>query len=144
MQVKQYYLGCLSHMSYLIADDKTKSAAVVDPQRDVEQYLRAAAAGDYRITHVFLTHFHADFLAGHIELRDKTGATIFIGRRGQTEYPVTHLKDGDRIELGDVCLEILETPGHTPEGISIVVSDRTQGNGQPYAVMTGDTLFIGD
>ena len=144
MQVKQYYLGCLSHASYLIIDDKSKSAAVVDPRRDIEQYLQDAASGGYTIKHVFLTHFHADFLAGHIELRDKTGATIYLGRRGETEYPVAHVKDGDRIEFGDVRLGILETPGHTPEGISIVVYDLAQGGERPYAVMTGDTLFIGD
>ncbi len=144
MQVQQYYLNCLSHMSYVITDEKTKTAAVVDPQRDVEQYLRDAAKGGYSIRHVFLTHFHADFLAGHIELRDTAGATIYLGRRGETEYPVTHVKDGDRIEFGDVRLEILETPGHTPEGISILAYDLAKKEDLPYAVMTGDTLFIGD
>ncbi len=144
MQVKQYYLGCLSHASYMITDDKTGTAAVVDPQRDIEQYLLDAEKGGHTIRHVFLTHFHADFLAGHIELRDKTNAAIYIGRRGEVEYPVTHVKDGDRVEFGDVRLEILETPGHTPEGISILVYDLTQSGRQPYAVMTGDTLFIGD
>jgi hydroxyacylglutathione hydrolase len=144
MQVKQYYLGCLSHTSYLISDDKTRIAAVVDPQRDIAQYLDDATKSGCTIKHVFLTHFHADFLAGHIELRDKAGATIYLGRRGEAEYPVTHVKDGDRIEFGDVRLQILETPGHTPEGISIVVYDLTKSNDQPYAVMTGDTLFIGD
>ena len=144
MQVQQYYLSCLSHMSYMITDEKTKTAAVVDPQRDVEQYLRDAEKGGYNIRHVFLTHFHADFLAGHIELRGKTGATIYLGRRGETEYPVTHAKDGDRIEFGEVRLEILETPGHTPEGISILVYDLAKSADQAHAVMTGDTLFIGD
>jgi hydroxyacylglutathione hydrolase len=144
MQVKQYNLGCLSHASYLITDNKTKTAAIVDPQRDVEQYMEDAAEGGCTIKHVFLTHFHADFLAGHIELRDKAGATIYLGRRGEAEYPVTHVKDGDRIEFGDVRLEILETPGHTPEGISILVYDLQKNGRQPYAVMTGDTLFIGD
>jgi glyoxylase-like metal-dependent hydrolase (beta-lactamase superfamily II)/rhodanese-related sulfurtransferase len=96
------------------------------------------------IRHVFLTHFHADFLAGHIELRERVGATIYLGRRGETEYPVTHVKDGDRIEFGDVRLQILETPGHTPEGISIQVFDLAKSTDYPYAVMTGDTLFIGD
>jgi len=131
-------------MSYVITDEKTKTAAVVDPQRDVAQYLEDAAKGGFTIRYVFLTHFHADFLAGHIELRDKTGAAIYLGRRGETEYPVTHAKDGDRIEFGDVRLQILETPGHTPEGISILVYDLSKNADQPYAVMTGDTLFIGD
>src|SRR5687768_1983724 len=101
MQFQQYYLSCLSHMSYTITDEKTKTAAIVDPQRDVEQYLQDLAKGGYAIRHVFLTHFHADFLAGHIELREKTGATIYLGRRAVTEYPVTHVKDGDGIEFGD-------------------------------------------
>ena len=144
VNIKQYYLGCLSHSSYLITDDKTRTAAVVDPQRDIAQYLQDAANGGYTIKYVFLTHFHADFLAGHIELRDKAGATIYLGRRGEAEYPVTHVRDGDRVEFGDVRLEILETPGHTPEGISILVFDLAQDVKQPYAVLTGDTLFIGD
>jgi glyoxylase-like metal-dependent hydrolase (beta-lactamase superfamily II)/rhodanese-related sulfurtransferase len=144
MQIQQFYLSCLSHMSYVIADERSKTAAVIDPQRDVEQYLRDAAKGGYEIRHVFLTHFHADFLAGHIELRNKTGAKIYLGRRGETEYPVTHVKDGDLIEFGDVRLQILETPGHTPEGISILVYDMPKDTDRPYAVMTGDTLFIGD
>jgi rhodanese-related sulfurtransferase/glyoxylase-like metal-dependent hydrolase (beta-lactamase superfamily II) len=144
MHIQQYYLSCLSHMSYMVTDEKTKTAAIVDPQRDVEQYLQDAASGGYRIRHVFLTHFHADFLAGHIELRDKAGAAIYLGRRGDTEYPVTHVRDGDLIEFGDVRLQILETPGHTPEGISILVYDLAKNVDQPYAVMTGDTLFIGD
>ena len=136
--------GCLSHVSYLITDEKTHTAAVVDPQRDIGQYLQDAARAGCTIRHVFLTHFHADFLAGHIELRERVGATIYLGRRGETEYPVTHVSDGDRIEFGDVRLQILETPGHTPEGISILVFDLTKSSDKPYAVMTGDTLFIGD
>jgi hydroxyacylglutathione hydrolase len=144
MQLKQYYLGCLSHASYLIADEKTKTAAVVDPQRDVEQYLADAAAGGYQIKHVFLTHFHADFVAGHIELRERAGAQIYLGSRAQAEYEFVKLHDGDRIEFGDVRLEILETPGHTPEGMSILAYDLAQSASQPHAVLTGDTLFIGD
>src|SRR5687767_561020 len=115
MQFKQYYLGCLSHSSYMILDEQAKTAAVIDPQRDIEQYVRDAAAAGCRIRHVLLTHFHADFLAGHIELRDSEGAAIYLGRRGKTEYPVAYVGDGDRIEFGDVRLEIIETPGHTPE-----------------------------
>lgn len=144
MRIQQYYLSCLSHMSYLIADEKTKAAAVVDPQRDIELYLQDAAREGYTIRHVFLTHFHADFLAGHLELRDKTGATIYLGVRGETEYPVTHVKNEDCVEFGDVRLQVLETPGHTPESISILVYDLAKTPVQPYAVMTGDTLFIGD
>jgi rhodanese-related sulfurtransferase/glyoxylase-like metal-dependent hydrolase (beta-lactamase superfamily II) len=144
MNVKQYYLGCLSHASYLITDDKTKTAAVVDPQRDVEQYLEDAQRGGYQIKHVLLTHFHADFLAGHIELRNRAGAKIYLGNRAEAEFDFVKVKDGDRIEFGDVRLEILETPGHTPEGISILVFDLVQDAKKPYAVLTGDTLFIGD
>ena len=144
MIIKQYYLGCLAHASYLIADERSRTAAVVDPQRDIAQYLRDAKEGGYTITHVFLTHFHADFLAGHIELRDEVGATICLGRAAEPEFRALAVKDGDRIELGDVRLEILETPGHTPEGISILVYDLTKSSDAPHAVLTGDTLFIGD
>ena len=144
MLLKQYYLGCLSHASYLIIDEKTGTAAVVDPQRDIEQYVADAAREGCEIKHVFLTHFHADFLAGHIELRDKCGAKIYLGQRGEAEFAVQKVKDGDRIEFGNVRLEILETPGHTPEGISILVYDLAKNKDKPYAVLTGDTLFIGD
>ena len=144
MTIQQYYLACLSHASYLITDDKTKTAAVVDPQRDIDQYLADAAAGGYTIKHVFLTHFHADFIAGHIELRDKVGATIHLGRRAEAEFACQKMADGDRVEFGDVRLEILETPGHTPEGISILVYDLAASDSEPLAVLTGDTLFIGD
>jgi rhodanese-related sulfurtransferase/glyoxylase-like metal-dependent hydrolase (beta-lactamase superfamily II) len=131
-------------VSYLITDEKSHTAAVIDPQRDIEQYLQDAERAGCVIRHVFLTHFHADFLAGHIELRERVGAAIYLGRRGETEYPVIHVKDGDRVEFGDVRLQILETPGHTPEGISIQVFDLAKSDDTPYAVMTGDTLFIGD
>ncbi len=144
MVLKQYYLGCLAHASYLIADERSRVAAVVDPQRDIEQYLADARAGGYSIDYVFLTHFHADFLAGHIELRDRVGARICLGRRAEPEFDARRLGDGERIEYGDVRLEILETPGHTPEGISILVYDLAARPDAPYAVLTGDTLFIGD
>jgi glyoxylase-like metal-dependent hydrolase (beta-lactamase superfamily II)/rhodanese-related sulfurtransferase len=144
MNIQQYYLACLSHASYMITDEKTKTAAVVDPQRDIDQYLADAKAGGYTIKHVFLTHFHADFIAGHIELRDRAGATIHLGSRAQAEFECVPMKDGDRIEFGDVRLEILETPGHTPEGISILVYDLAKSPTEPLAVLTGDTLFIGD
>jgi glyoxylase-like metal-dependent hydrolase (beta-lactamase superfamily II)/rhodanese-related sulfurtransferase len=144
MAIKQYYLGCLAHASYLITDDASRIAAVVDPQRDIEQYLLDAKAGGYTITYVFLTHFHADFLAGHIELRDAAGAEICLGRRAEPEFRARLLHDGDRLEFGTTRLEILETPGHTPEGISILVYDLTRSAAEPQAVLTGDTLFIGD
>ena len=144
MKIQQYYLACLSHASYMITDEKTKTAAVVDPQRDIDHYLADAKAGGYTIKHVFLTHFHADFVAGHIELRDKAGATIHLGRRAEAEFACEKMKDGDTVEFGDVKLEIMETPGHTPEGISILVYDLAKNRTEPLAVLTGDTLFIGD
>jgi len=144
MKLQQYYLGCLAHASYLIADEKTKFAAIVDPQRDVDQYLKDAAAGGSQIKYVFLTHFHADFVAGHIELRNRTGATIYLGSRAEAEYEFAPALNGEIIEFGDVRLRILETPGHTPEGISILVFDLAKSAKKPQAVLTGDTLFIGD
>lgn len=144
MILKQYYLGCLAHASYLIVDERTKQAIVVDPQRDIEQYLRDVQQGGYAIQSVVLTHFHADFLAGHIELRNRAGARIMMGARAQAEFDFQALKEGDLIELGDVRIKILETPGHTPEGISLLVYDRAKSDTLPHAVLTGDTLFIGD
>src|ERR671925_2400328 len=117
MILKQYYLGCLAHASYLIADEAAGEAAVVDPQRDVDQYVQDARRLGCRIGHVFLTHFHADFLAGHLELRDRAGATIYLGAAARAEYEFTPLRDGDVVEFGRVRLEALATPGHTPESI---------------------------
>jgi glyoxylase-like metal-dependent hydrolase (beta-lactamase superfamily II)/rhodanese-related sulfurtransferase len=144
MILNQYYLGCLAHASYLVADEDGGQAAVVDPQRDVEQYLGDAARAGCTISHVFLTHFHADFVAGHLELRELAGAEIHLGSRAQAEYLFTPMADGDSVELGQVRLEVLETPGHSPESISILVYDLERDERQPYAVLTGDTLFIGD
>ncbi|HUA06061.1 MAG TPA: MBL fold metallo-hydrolase [Solirubrobacteraceae bacterium] len=143
MVLKQYYLGCLAHASYLIADEASGTAAVVDPQRDVEQYLDDAARLGCRIGHVFLTHFHADFVAGHLELREREGAAIHLGARARAEYTFTAMADGDSVQLGEVRLIVLETPGHSPESISILVSDPGEPV-DPYAVLSGDTLFIGD
>jgi len=144
MILKQYYLSCLAHASYLIADEQTKTAAVVDPQRDIDQYVQEAEFHGWIIRYVFLTHFHADFLAGHLELRNRTGAEICLGAQAQAEYPFRPLKDGEVVEFGRVRLKILETPGHTPEAISILLFDLAQSETAPYAVLTGDTLFIGD
>jgi glyoxylase-like metal-dependent hydrolase (beta-lactamase superfamily II)/rhodanese-related sulfurtransferase len=142
--LKQFYLNCLAHASYLIGDEDTGIAAVVDPQRDIAQYLAFAAEHRLQIKHVFLTHLHADFVAGHLELRDRVGATIYLGAKAQAEYRFTPLGDGDAVEFGKVRLEALETPGHTPESISIVVYDLARSESEPHAVLTGDTLFIGD
>jgi hydroxyacylglutathione hydrolase len=144
MILKQFYLNCLAHASYLIGDVGSHTAAVVDPQRDVDQYLAFAAAHDLRIAHVFLTHFHADFIAGHLELRDRAGVTIYLGAKAKAEYPFTPLGDGDVVEFGQVRLAALETPGHTAESISILVYDLERSASEPYAVLTGDTLFVGD
>jgi hydroxyacylglutathione hydrolase len=144
MILQQFYLNCLAHASYLVGDERSRIAAVVDPQRDIDQYLAFARAHDLRIAHVLLTHLHADFIAGHLELRDRVGATIYLGAAANAEYAFTPLADGDRIEFGAVRLQALETPGHTPESISILVFDRDRSDTDPYAVLTGDTLFVGD
>jgi glyoxylase-like metal-dependent hydrolase (beta-lactamase superfamily II) len=144
MILKQYYLGCLSQASYLIGDEVTKAAVVVDPRRDVDEYVNDAAASGLRIEHVILTHFHADFIAGHLELRDRVGARIHLGARAEADYEFSSLHDGDVLEFGQVRLMILETPGHTPEAISILVYDLAESDHTPRAVLTGDTLFIGD
>jgi glyoxylase-like metal-dependent hydrolase (beta-lactamase superfamily II)/rhodanese-related sulfurtransferase len=140
----QFYLNCLAHASYLIGDEQTRTAAVVDPQRDVEQYLAFAESKGLTIRHVLLTHLHADFVAGHLELRDRVGATIYLGKAATTEYAFTPLGDGDRVEFGRVRLQALETPGHTPESISLLLFDLDASDREPYAVLTGDTLFVGD
>ena len=144
MILNQFYLSCLAHASYLIGDEGTSTAAVVDPQRDVDQYIAFAAEHRLEIKHVFLTHLHADFVAGHLELRDRVGATIYLGAAAKAAYKYTPLRDGDIVELGRVRLKALETPGHTPESISILVYDLNASDTRPHAVLTGDTLFIGD
>ncbi len=144
MILHQFYLNCLAHASYLIGDEQSATAAVVDPQRDVDRYLAFAAEHGLTIQHVILTHFHADFIAGHLELNEQTGATIYLGRSAQAEYSFTPFGDGDSIDLGGVRLAAMETPGHTPESISILVFDRAKSDSVPHAVLTGDTLFIGD
>jgi glyoxylase-like metal-dependent hydrolase (beta-lactamase superfamily II) len=128
----------------MIGDEATGAAAVVDPQRDTDQYIAFAADHALQIKHVFLTHLHADFVAGHLELRDRADATIYLGAAAKAAYAFTPLRDGDAVEFGRVRLKALETPGHTPESISIVVYDLDASEIQPHAVLTGDTLFIGD
>lgn len=142
MFLHQYELGCLSLYSYLIADETTGRAVVVDPQRDISGYLADADARGFTIERVLETHFHADFLSGHLELAAATGALISYGSVAQPEFAVDHLAHGQRLSLGQVELEIRHTPGHTPEGIAIVV--RATPDAEPHAVLTGDTLFIGD
>ena len=141
MQFKQFYLGCLAHASYLIGSDG--EAAVVDPQRDVDQYLQEAEANNFKIKYVIETHLHADFVSGHRELAERTGAEIVFGEKAGASFPHRAVRDGDEIRVGKLVLRILETPGHTPESISILVIDPEVSD-QPSKVLTGDTLFIGD
>ncbi len=144
MILKQYYLGCLAHASYLLGDEASSTAIVVDPQRDIQQYLTDAEKSGLQIRHVFLTHFHADFVAGHLELRDRCGAIIHLGSRAEAEYAFVAMKNGDTLDFPGLRLEVLETPGHTIESISILAFDLQKDSANPYAVLTGDTLFIGD
>ena len=143
MIFEQHYLECLSQASYFIGDETTGRAVVVDPRRDVAPYLQSAAEHDMSIELILETHFHADFLSGHLEMAAATGATIAYGSSGATEFESRKLADGERIELGDVVLEIRHTPGHTPESISVVVYEHAD-DPDPYGVLTGDTLFVGD
>jgi glyoxylase-like metal-dependent hydrolase (beta-lactamase superfamily II)/rhodanese-related sulfurtransferase len=144
MIFKQFYLPCLAHASYLVGDEGTGTAVVIDPQRDIDQYLAFATEHSLRIRHVLLTHLHADFVAGHLELRSRVGAGIYLGATAKAAYAFMPLGEGERIELGQVRLQVLETPGHTRESISILVFDRALSERVPQAVFTGDTLFIGD
>jgi rhodanese-related sulfurtransferase/glyoxylase-like metal-dependent hydrolase (beta-lactamase superfamily II) len=144
MILKQYYLGCLAHASYLLADEESATAIIIDPQRDIQQYVADAKNLRVHIRHVFLTHFHADFIAGHLELRDHCGATIHLGSHAQAEYAFVPMKDGDTLDFPGLRLQVLETPGHTIESISILVFDLLNNPQNPCAVLTGDTLFIGD
>ena len=143
MFFRQYQLPCLSIFSYLIGDESTGRAVVVDPQRDINGYLEDAAAHGLTIERVIETHFHADFLSGHLELAKATGAVISYGDEAKADFPIEPLAHGQRLELGEVVLEIRHTPGHTPESISVVVWERA-GDPEPWAVLTGDTLFVGD
>ena len=143
MIFEQFYLDCLSHASYLVGDTSSGNAVVVDPQRDIQAYLDSAAQHGLRITHVFETHFHADFLSGHLELAKATGADVCFGSEAKPQFPARLFADGERLSLGKVTLEVRHTPGHTPESISVVVYEN-EGDAVPYGVLTGDTLFIGD
>lgn len=143
MIFEQFYLGCLSHASYLIGDEQSGIACVVDPQRDIDQYLEKAKQLNLQIKHVVLTHIHADFVPGHLEIAKKLGATIHVSHKACAEFPHSPVKELDVISLGNVCLRVLDTPGHTPESICVLVFENAQDK-NPHAVLTGDTLFIGD
>ncbi|HXI23968.1 MAG TPA: rhodanese-like domain-containing protein [Pyrinomonadaceae bacterium] len=145
MYFKQFYLGCLAHASYLIGSDG--EAVVVDPQRDVDQYIEEANAQDLQIKYIIETHLHADFVSGHRELADKTGAEIVFGKEAGATFPHRAVKDGDELMIGRVKLRIMETPGHTPESICVLVTESEKKAGEDACVrklLTGDTLFIGD
>jgi hydroxyacylglutathione hydrolase len=146
MYFEQFYLGCLAHASYLLASEG--EAVVVDPQRDVELYLKAAADHGVKIKHIFESHLHADFVSGHRELAARTGATIYMGAQAGATFPHVPVRDGFQLKFGRASIRVLETPGHTPESICLVVTDdevtdEAKSNA-PWAVLTGDTLFIGD
>ena len=141
MYFKQFYLGCLAHASYLIGSDG--EAAVVDPQRDVDQYIEEAGRHGMKIKYVVETHLHADFVSGHHELAERTGARIAFGAQAEVTFDHIGVRDGDALKIGKINLCVLETPGHTPESISLLVSDPDEP-GKPMKVLTGDTLFIGD
>lgn len=141
MYFEQFYLTCLAHASYMLASEGV--AAVVDPQRDVETYLEEAAKHKFHIAHVIETHLHADFVSGHRELAARTGATIWVGARAKAQFPHRAVRQGDEIRFGRAVLRFLETPGHTEESLSLLVTDLDRSP-EPWAVLTGDTLFIGD
>lgn len=141
MYFKQFYLGCLAHASYLIGSEG--EAAVVDPQRDVDQYIDEAEANDFKIKYVIETHLHADFVSGHRELAERTGAEIVFSEQAGATFPHRAVRDGDEIRIGKTILRMMETPGHTPESVSVLVID-SEVSDQPRKVLTGDTLFIGD
>ncbi|MGI8742024.1 MAG: MBL fold metallo-hydrolase [Bryobacteraceae bacterium] len=141
MYFEQFYLTCLSHASYMLGSDGV--AAVVDPQRDVELYLRAAEENNLDIKYVIETHLHADFVSGHQELAARTGASIYLGAKAGAKFAHVPVQDGDQLAFGGCRLDFLETPGHTIEGVSVVVTDLAKSP-EPFAVLTGDTLFIGD
>src|SRR5947209_13337988 len=141
MYFEQFYLGCLAHASYMLGSEG--EAAVVDPQRDVDIYLKAASEQGLKITHIFETHLHADFVSGHLELARRIGAEIHISGKAGATFPHVAMHDGSEVRLGKVRITALETPGHTPEGMCLVITDEEK-SGNPWAVLTGDTLFIGD
>ena len=141
MYFEQFYLGCLAHASYLLASGG--EALVVDPQRDVDLYLRAATEHGVKIRHIFETHLHADFVSGHKELAERTGAKIYIGAKADAHFPHSDVSEGFELRFGRGRLRVLETPGHTPESICLLITDEEKSS-RPWAVLTGDTLFIGD
>ena len=141
MYFEQFYLGCLAHASYMVASEG--EAVVVDPQRDIEMYLKAAEEHGAAIRHVFETHLHADFVSGHRELAARTGAKIYIGVEAGATFPHVPVREGFELRVGTLSIRVLETPGHTPESVCLVITDHERSS-RPWAVLSGDTLFLGD
>ena len=141
VRIEQFFLGCLAHASYIVASEGI--AAVIDPQRDVDLYIEFAKQNNLKIEHIIETHLHADFVSGHHELAERTGARIYLGKDAHATFPHTPIKDGDTLQFGSARLNFLHTPGHTIEGVCAVLTDLASPT-QPRAVFTGDTLFVGD
>jgi len=141
VQVERFFLGCLAHASYMVGSEGV--AAVIDPQRDVDIYLQAAAEKGWTIEHIIETHLHADFVSGHHELADRTGARIYLGAGSGAEFPHRAVRDGDEVRFGRCTLRFLQTPGHTLESICVLLQDAG-APGLPADLFTGDTLFVGD
>jgi hydroxyacylglutathione hydrolase len=144
MIIEQHYLACLAQASYLLGDEKSRTAVIVDPRRDVDVYIDHAKELGLEIRHVILTHFHADFVAGHLELAKRCGATLYLGSQAKAEFEFHGLEDGERLEFGDMRIQVMHTPGHTPESICLLVFDLAKDATHPEALLTGDTLFVGD
>src|SRR5215467_7401229 len=141
VSIESFFLGCLAHASYVVGSDGV--AAVIDPQRDVDIYIDAARERGLRIAHIIETHLHADFVSGHRELAERTGASIYIGEGSGASFPHTAVKDGDTVQFGNCRLDFLQTPGHTMESVCIGMTDLGDP-ARPRVVFTGDTLFVGD
>ena len=141
MYVEQFYVDGIAHLSYLVGG--TTTCAIIDPSRDVEVYIQAARKMGLQITHILETHLHADFISGHMELAKSTGATLYAPKSGKCAYGHVSVKEGDSFDLEDMRFEVLDTPGHTPDCICYVVTDTSRGS-EPFALFSGDTLFVGD
>jgi hydroxyacylglutathione hydrolase len=141
VQIEQFFLGCLAHASYMVVSQGI--AAVIDPQRDVDLYINLAREKNLKIEHIIETHLHADFVSGHHELAERTGARIYLGADAHATFPHIAILDGDTRQFGNARFNFLHTPGHTIEGICAVLTDLAEPS-KPRAVFTGDTLFVGD
>ena len=139
MYIKQIYTGCLSEAAYFIESNGV--AAVIDPLRDIDEYIQLAKEKKAEIKYIFETHFHADFVSGHLDLAKQTGATIVYGPETETNFPVHVAKDGEKFSIGDIVIQAIHTPGHTIESTCYLLIDENQ---KPYCIFTGDTLFVGD